>query len=206
MNHNSPKHVALTFDDGPSAYTVSILKILKRYNVRATFFVVGSEVERFPKLIRRIHREKHVIGNHTWSHPDITTLSKHELWKEIISTNAQIEKIIGYSPKLFRPPYSSINDTALAAIKELGMTSVLWNVDSQDWREEDPLAICKHTIKNLQKKNLIVMHDGDRYGSGARDQIVASLPKLIKYLIKNDYQFVTVPEFHRVAYKIEGWS
>ncbi|MFL7941461.1 polysaccharide deacetylase family protein [Priestia megaterium] len=206
MNQNSPRYVALTFDDGPSAYTAAILKILKRYNVRATFFVVGSEVERFPKLIQRIHREKHVIGNHTWSHPDITTLSKRELWKEITSTNAQIEKIIGYSPKLFRAPYSSINDTALAAIKELGMTSVLWNVDSQDWREEDPLVICKYTIKNLQEKNLIVMHDGDRYGSGARDQIVASLPKLIKYLIKSDYQFVTVPEFHRVAYKIEGWS
>ncbi|MED4266436.1 polysaccharide deacetylase family protein [Priestia megaterium] len=206
MNQNSPKYVALTFDDGPSAYTAAILKILKRYNVRATFFVAGAEAEKFPKLIRRIHRAKHVIGNHTWSHPDITTLSKRELWKEINSTNAQIEKIIGYSPKLFRPPYSSINDPALTAIKELGMTSVLWNVDSQDWREEDPLAIYKHTIKNLQEKNLIVMHDGDRYGSGARDQIVTSLPKLIKYLIKNDYQFVTVPEFHRVAYKIEGWS
>lgn len=65
MNQNSPKYVALTFDDGPSAYTAAILKILKRYNVRATFFVVGSEAEKFPKLIQRIHREKHVIGNHT---------------------------------------------------------------------------------------------------------------------------------------------
>ncbi|MEH7563778.1 polysaccharide deacetylase family protein, partial [Priestia megaterium] len=86
MNQNSPKYVALTFDDGPSAYTVAILKILKRYNVRATFFVVGAEAEKFPRLIRRINREKHVIGNHTWSHPDITTLSKRELWKEITST------------------------------------------------------------------------------------------------------------------------
>jgi peptidoglycan/xylan/chitin deacetylase (PgdA/CDA1 family) len=128
------------------------------------------------------------------------------LWKEITSTNVQIEKITGYSPKLFRPPYSSINDTTLAAIKELGMTSVLWNIDSQDWREEDPLTIYQHTIKNLKEKNLIVMHDGDQYGSGARDHIVTSLPKLIKYLIKHDYRFVTVPEFHRVAYKIEGWS
>ncbi|WP_454871135.1 polysaccharide deacetylase family protein [Priestia megaterium] len=92
MDRALPKYVALTFDDGPSAYTAYILDILKRYNIPATFFVVGSEVKKFPNLIRRIDTEKHVIGNHTWNHPDITTLSQNELWEEINSTNIQIKE------------------------------------------------------------------------------------------------------------------
>lgn len=205
MNQNIPQYVALTFDDGPSAYTVSILDILKKYNISATFFVVGSEVKKFPNIIQRIYREKHIIGNHTWNHPDITTLSKNELWKEINSTNIQIKKIIGHSPGLFRPPYSSINDKNADAIKKFGMTSVLWNVDSKDWKEKSPLAIQKNVISGIKKNSLIVMHDGDQYGSGPRDQIVTSLPKIITYLLENNYRFLTVPEFHQVAYKIEKW-
>ena len=206
MNRNIPHYVALTFDDGPSAYTISILDILKRYNISATFFVVGSEVKKFPDIIQRIYREKHIIGNHTWNHPDITTLSRNELWKEINSTNIQIKKIIGHSPDLFRPPYSSINDKNADAIKKSGMTSVLWNVDSKDWQEKSPLSIQKNVISGIKKKSLIVMHDGDQYGSGPRDQIVTSLPEIITYLLKNNYRFLTVPEFHQVAYKIEKWS
>ncbi|MFF2499047.1 polysaccharide deacetylase family protein [Peribacillus sp. NPDC058075] len=206
MNQNPPKYVALTFDDGPSAYTVSILDILKRYNIPATFFVVGSEVKKFPDVIQRIHREKHIIGNHTWSHPDITTLSENELWKEINSTNIQIMKIIGCSPNLFRPPYSSINDKNTDAIKKFRMTSVLWNVDSGDWYEKSPLGIQNNVISGIQKNSLIVMHDGDQYGSGPRDQIVTALPKIIKYLLENNYRFLTVPQFHQVAFKIEKWS
>ena len=206
MNQNIPQYVALTFDDGPSAYTISILDILKKYNISATFFVVGSEVKKFPDIIQRIYREKHIIGNHTWNHPDITTLSRNELWKEINSTNIQIKKIIGHSPDLFRPPYSSINDKNADAIKKFGMTSVLWNVDSKDWQEKSPLSIQKNVISGIKKKSLIVMHDGDQYGSGPRDQIVTSLPEIITYLLKNNYHFLTVPEFHQVAYKIEKWS
>ncbi|PFK60665.1 polysaccharide deacetylase [Priestia megaterium] len=206
MNQNIPQYVALTFDDGPSAYTISILDILKRYNISATFFVVGSEVKKFPDIIQRIYREKHIIGNHTWNHPDITTLSRNELWKEINSTNIQIKKIIGHSPDLFRPPYSSINDKNADAIKKFGMTSVLWNVDSKDWQEKSPLSIQKNVISGIKKKSLIVMHDGDQYGSGPRDQIVTSLPEIITYLLKNNYRFLTVPEFHQVAYTIEKWS
>ncbi len=205
MNQNIPQYVALTFDDGPSAYTVSILDILKKYNIPATFFVVGSEVKKFPNIIQRIYIEKHIIGNHTWNHPDITTLSKNELWKEINSTNIQIKKIIGHSPDLFRPPYSSINDKSADAIKKFGMTSVLWNVDSKDWQEKSPLGIQKNVISGIQKNSLIVMHDGDQYGSGPRDQIVTSLPKIITYLLENKYRFLTVPEFHQVTYKIEKW-
>jgi peptidoglycan-N-acetylglucosamine deacetylase len=206
MNQNPHKYVALTFDDGPSAYTVFILDILKRYNIPATFFVVGSEVKRFPDIIQRIHRENHIIGNHTWNHPDITTLSTNELWKEINSTNIEIKKIIGHSPNLFRPPYSSINDKNTDAIRKFGMTSVLWNIDSTDWYEKSSLGIQKNVISKLQENSLIVMHDGDQYGSGPRDQIVTSLPKIIQYLLENDYHFLTVPEFHQVAYKIEKWS
>ncbi|MBE5102078.1 polysaccharide deacetylase family protein [Priestia aryabhattai] len=203
MNQNPPRYVALTFDDGPSAYTVPILDILKKYNIPATFFVVGSEVKKFPDIMQRIHREKHAIGNHTWNHPDITTLSTNELWEEINSTNIQIEKIIGHSPTLFRPPYSSINNKNTKALKKFGMTPVLWNVDSKDWQEKSPSSIQKNVISGLKKSSLIVMHDGDQYGSGPRDQIVISLPKIIQYLSEKNYCFITIPKFHQLAYKIE---
>ncbi|MDQ6596394.1 polysaccharide deacetylase family protein [Bacillus salipaludis] len=202
MDKNSPKYVALTFDDGPSPYTFYILDILKRNHILATFFVVGSEAKKFPNIINRIHSEGHVIGNHTWSHPDISTLSESQLRSEIHSTNDQIKKLIGISPNLFRAPYGAIDNDTEAIIKKWGMTSVLWNVDSQDWCEDSPFAVQLHVIAGLQKNSLIVMHDGDLYGCGPRDHTVASLNKLIQYLQKNDYQFITVPEFHKIAFKI----
>lgn len=202
MGKKSPKYVSLTFDDGPSPYTVYILDILKQNHVPATFFVVGSEVKKFPSLVHRIHSEGHVIGNHTWSHPDITTISEKRLRSEIHSTNVQIQKLIGKSPDLFRAPYSKIDNETEAIIKKLGMTSVLWNVDSKDWCEESPLAVQQHVITGLKKNSLIVMHDGDQYGSGPRDQTVASLNQIIHYLQKNDFHFITVPEFHQLAFKI----
>lgn len=202
MDKNLYKYVSLTFDDGPSPYTFYILDILKRYHVPATFFVVGSEAKKFPNLVHRIHSERHVIGNHTWSHPDISTLSENQLRSEIHSTNVQIQKLIGNSPDLFRAPYGAIDHDTEVLIKKLGMTSVLWNVDSQDWCEDSPLAVQQHVITGLQKNSLIVMHDGDQYGCGPRDQTVASLNRIIQYLQKNDYHFLTVPEFHQLAFKI----
>lgn len=202
MDKNSYKYVALTFDDGPSPYTFYILDILKRNHVPATFFVVGSEAKKFPNLIKRIHSEGHVIGNHTWSHPNISTLSEKELLSEIHSTNVQIRKLIGNFPDLFRAPYGAIDNDTEAIVKKLGMTSVLWNVDSQDWCEDSPLAIQKHVISGLQTNSLIVMHDGDEYGSGPRDQTVVALNQIIKYLKQNNYHFVTVPEFHQLTFKI----
>lgn len=189
------KYVSLTFDDGPSPYTFYILDILKRNHVPATFFVVGSEAKKFPGLIQRIHSEGHVIGNHTWSHPNITTLSKNQIINEIQSTNNQIEKLIGTSPILFRAPYGAIDNKTEAIIKKLGVTSVLWNVDSQDWYEDSPLAIEQHVISDIQTNSLIVMHDGDQYGSGPRDQTVEALNHIIQYLKNNDYQFITVPKY-----------
>jgi peptidoglycan/xylan/chitin deacetylase (PgdA/CDA1 family) len=195
-------YVALTFDDGPSPFTVYILDILKKYNVPATFFVTGSEAKKFPELVQRIHAEGHVIGNHTWNHPNITTLSKNELRSEIKSTNSLIKKLIKKSPYLFRPPYSAINNDNELVINKMGMTSVMWNVDSQDWCVDSARAVKKHVINGLQRNSLIVMHDGDQYGSGPRDQTVVSLPQIIKYLQKKNYQFVTVPYFHQFAFKI----
>lgn len=202
MGKKSAKYVSLTFDDGPSPYTVYILDILKQYNVPATFFVVGPEVKKFPHLIHRIYSEGHVMGNHTWSHPDITTISENQLRSEIDSTNIEIKKVIGKSPILFRAPYSKIDHRTEAIIKKMGMTSVLWNVDSRDWCEDSSLAVQKYVMTGLQQNSLIVMHDGDQYGSGPRDQTVEALSQIIPNLLNNGYQFVTVPKFHRLAFKI----
>lgn len=202
MGNDSPKYVSLTFDDGPSPYTFYILDILKRNHVTATFFIVGSEAKKFPNLVHRIQSEGHVIGNHTWSHPDITTISENQLRSEIETTNTILKNLTGKSPDLFRPPFSSINCQNEVFLKSLGMTTVLWNVDSRDWCEDSSAAVQQHVISGLEEHSLIVMHDGDQYGSGPRDQTVSSLNKIIKYLMNNGYQFVTVPEFHQLAFKL----
>ncbi|MFY4775056.1 polysaccharide deacetylase family protein [Metabacillus sp. RGM 3146] len=207
MNELSPRYICLTFDDGPSAYTTDILDILKKYEIRATFFIVGSAAEKFPDIVRRIHAEGHVIGNHTWSHPNITHLSNEELQQEIHSTSDQIKEIINISPDLFRPPFGEINHHASAEIKEMGMTTVLYNVSSRDWVQDmDSNSLYWHVILMLKRHNIILLHDGDQFGSGPRDNTVSALPSIIEYLLENDYSFVTVPEFHEEVFKIEKWD
>lgn len=207
MNEQSPRYICLTFDDGPSAYTADILDILKNYQIKATFFIVGSEAKKFPDIVRRIHAEGYVIGNHTWSHPKITHLSNRGLQQEIQSTSDQIKQIIHISPDLFRPPYGRINDRVSAKLKEMGMTTVLWNVFSWDWLQGmDSDALFQHVIARLERQNIILLHDGDRFGSGPRNNTVSALPSIIEYLLENKYTFVTVPEFYQKAFKIEKWK
>ncbi|MGG3573859.1 polysaccharide deacetylase family protein [Bacillus gobiensis] len=206
MNEQSPRFVCLTFDDGPSAYTVNILDILKTYQARATFFIVGSEAQKFPDIVRRIHAEGHVIGNHTWSHPKITNLSNNELQEEVHSTNHQIQQIINITPDLFRPPFGRINNRTSAELKKLGMTPVLWNVSSWDWlKNMDSDILSRYVNVSLKRNNIILLHDGDQF-CGPRNNTVSALPSIIEYLLKNNYSFLTVPEFHQNGFKTEKWN
>ncbi|MBS2967490.1 polysaccharide deacetylase family protein [Metabacillus sp. KIGAM252] len=207
MNEQPLRYVCLTFDDGPSSYTAKILDILKTYQIRATFFIVGEEAKKFPDIIERISAEGHVIGNHTWSHPNITLLSKHELQREIHTASEQIEQIIHITPDLFRPPFGNIDDRASSIIKEMGMTTVLWNVAGKDWVQNmNAEALCQHIIARLKRHSIILLHDGDQHGSGPRHNTVEALPSIIEYLINNQYSFITVPEFYQQAFKIEKWN
>jgi peptidoglycan-N-acetylglucosamine deacetylase len=180
---------------------------LKKYQIRATFFIVDSEAKKFPDIVRRIDAEGHVTGNHTWSHTKITHLSNKELQREIHSTSDQIKQIINISPDLFRPPFGRINDHASPELKEMGMTTVLWNVlVGIGYKVWTLMLYFQHVIAWLESQNIILLHDGDQFGSSPRNNTVSALPSIIEYLLENRDSFVTVPEFHQKAFKIEKWN
>ncbi|WP_050616694.1 polysaccharide deacetylase family protein [Bacillus testis] len=205
MANIQQKLIALTFDDGPSLYTNQILDILDGYTIKATFFVVGEAVKKYPEIIRRIKKENHVIGNHTWNHPSILEISSVELSDQIVKTNEAIKEVLNEEPILFRAPYGSIDNESFQLIRSLGLTSVLWNVDSLDWSINESSALEKRIKKDTVSDSIILLHDGNQYGSGPRDVTVKSLPQIIDYLIKEGYTFVTIPEFHQHCFKIEKW-
>lgn len=189
------KFVSLTFDDGPSPYTNQILDILETYKIKATFFVVGEAVLNYPEIVQRINNEMHAIGNHTWNHPKITKLSAEELSSQIKKTNLEIKKIIGKEPIIFRAPYGSIDDQSLRIIDNSGLKSVLWNVDSRDWSIKSEKEIESRVLKKMKTNSIVLLHDGDKFGSGSRAATVFSLPHIIEELLQSGYKFLTIPEY-----------
>ncbi|HYO19704.1 MAG TPA: polysaccharide deacetylase family protein, partial [Dermatophilaceae bacterium] len=128
--------VQLTFDDGPSPdFTPLILGTLRAWGARASFFVLGSKVQQYPDLVRQMIGEGHQVGNHSWSHPHLTTLTRQQVRDELARTSAAIEDATGDAPMTWRPPYEDWNDEVDAEAKRLGMSVVLWDyaTDSNDW-------------------------------------------------------------------------
>ncbi|GMA64376.1 polysaccharide deacetylase family protein [Alicyclobacillus fastidiosus] len=131
---NEPKRIALTFDDGPDLqYTPEILEILDAYGVQSSFFCIGSQVQKFPNVLRRMVRDGHVVANHSWDHPYLTKESKSSVRMQLEQTSDIIEETVGLRPRLFRPPYGDINETLSTQVHSLGYDIVLWDVDSVDW-------------------------------------------------------------------------
>lgn len=192
------KRVALTFDDGPHPlYTPRILDILKERNIRATFFVIGSQVKRHPELVRRIVDEGHIIANHSWGHPNLTMRSPEGVQKELIDTNVAIAKVTGRIPRLMRPPYGGINARVESQLDELGFKAILWSVDTRDWERLSPSEIVNKVRYQTRPGGIILLHDG----GGIREHTVTALPQIISYLEEEGYQLVTVPELlHVPAY------
>lgn len=180
--------VALTFDDGPSKrYTRSILDALKEYNASATFFVLGSNAERAPDLLQRMVMEGNEIGNHTYSHKQLTTLSKEHIEEEIIATQESIYGITHTYPKLIRPPYGSKNDNVLECAN--GKRIVTWTLDTRDWQHKDSNTIVRNVCDTVKNGDIILMHD--LYASSAQAAVI-----LIPRLQEMGYQLVTVSELY----------
>ncbi|MFB6363357.1 polysaccharide deacetylase family protein [Paenibacillus elgii] len=188
------KQVALTFDDGPDAkYTVKILDILKKYNAKATFFVVGYQAEKYPNVLSRIVKEGHMLGNHTWSHKDLTKLSGQQINNEIVKLNKVIQNATGEAPKYVRTPYGAVSNKVTKAIEQNGQHNVLWNVDTRDWAGTTPEDMLKNVKANLKPGGIILMHSfGGKKGD--LSNTIECLPKMIEELQEEGYSFVTVDE------------
>ncbi len=183
----SAKTIALTFDDGPDPkVTPFILDILKKNNVKATFFVLGKAAKRHPMLLRRIAADGHAIGNHSWSHGKGKTKDQ-AIW-ELIRTNQAVIFATGNCPTLFRPPYGIRDGEYSAQAKAMGMASVLWTSIDGDTATKSPEKMLAY-VGTPKNGEIILCHDGP--GKIATIQMVSML---ISKLKKKSYEFATVPE------------
>jgi chitin deacetylase len=187
------KVFALTFDDGPwPNSTRQILRILAANDVRATFFMVGQELQRRPEIAREVRDGGHAIGNHSWNHP----LRPRDPVAQIQRTDALIRNVIGTNPTLFRPPYGALNNgMAQQAMKE-GQAILIWSADSDDWQRPSARVIASRIVREAGPGGIALMHDG----GGNRSHTVAALPLIIHTLRARGYRFVTVPELLKLRY------
>jgi len=195
--HGDPrvKKIALTFDDGPNEpYTSEVLKILKENNVRATFFLVGKNVEANPQAARDILAAGHVIGNHSYDHRNLVTRTNTQVRQEIRKAEKAIEDATGQKTTLFRPPYGDEDTLTLRQTRKLGYVMVEWSVSAEDWRRPGLDKIISNVVGHVRNGSIILMHDGDKLRRGDRSQTVAALPRIIARLRQQGYEFVTVPE------------
>ncbi len=186
------KVAALTFDDGPHAvYTDEILDILAEYGIKATFFVVGENAEKFPEIITREISEGHEIGNHTYTHPlDYSSLDGEKVLKEIQLTEEVLNSAAEYRPKLFRPPGGLCGETLTGALEHFDYKLILWSVDTRDWERPSPAKIAKTVLNNIKPGSIVLFHD---YVS-AKSNTPAALRIILPKLIEQGYEFVTVSE------------
>jgi peptidoglycan/xylan/chitin deacetylase (PgdA/CDA1 family) len=213
-NYNKiPKgQFVLTFDDGPNPkVTPKILDTLKEHKIQgAVFFVTGANAQRYPDLLKRIVAEGHVLGNHTWSHPDLTKVSQATVLSELKKTDAAVDKVLGYDYplKLVRPPYGATNKSVLGTLHDkYGGKSVVWQVDSLDWRVQSDLRQGKKTtpltdrivsgVKAMDKKGnggVILMHD--IHSNTAKD-----LDKVLDTLEAKGYKMISILDVGKPASK-----
>ncbi len=186
------KVVALTFDDGPfNKYTGKILEILKEHNVKATFFLVGEYVTYYPVLTKKIHKQGHVLGNHSFSHPDFKKITTDEMKKELNKTSREIKKVTGKYPLLFRPPYGHCTDSVNHTVNHLGYTIITWSVMTDDFCPDAKAVKIKEDILDKVHPGAIIgLHDG----GGDRTKTLKALPGIIEEIREQGYEFLTIPE------------
>ena len=179
------KIVAITFDDGPHyKNTKLLLDGLRERGVKATFFLVGSRIAGNEDLILQMYRDGHLIGNHTFSHADLTGIPEMEVLGEVTKTNELIEKITGKKVIYLRPPCGYWNDNLA---KKINMKPVFWTVDPTDWKSTNVTQVVNSVMQNVEDGDIILMHD--IYSSS----VVAAL-EVVDRLLDMGYEFVTVDE------------
>ena len=182
-------YIAMTFDDGPSAEnTPRLLEMLKQRNIKATFFLIGQNVASNPDLVRRILAEGHEIGNHSWTHPQLSKLSDDRVTAEITQTQDAIKDASGFTPTLLRPPYGAITPRQREWIESrFGLNIILWSVDPFDWKRPGASVITQRILSQTRPGAIILSHD-------IHKQTVDAMPATLDALIAKGYKFATVSQ------------
>ncbi len=185
LENQDSRKIALTFDDGPHPYyTQQLLKGLKERGVRATFFIMGQNVEAYPEIVKEIYMDGHLIGNHTYSHLQLNSKNVESFKQELIKTNEVIKEVTGEDTIYVRPPYGSWNKEFE---QELNMFPVLWTIDPLDWCSSDVSCIVNTVCAKAGENDIILMHD--QYKT-----TVTAAFKIVDELMAEGYEFVTVDE------------
>ena len=184
-NDSAVKQVALTFDDGPDPIvTMQILDILQKYDAKATFFMLGSRVEYYSEIAKQVAEAGHELGNHTWTHPDLTKAGVDKIYKEIERTSAIIQEVTGIESTTFRPPYGAVNQIVR---NQTDLPVVLWDVDTLDWKHRDADQLLLNVQNSVKDGSIILMHDIHHSTADGLDAVLA-------YLQGEGFTFVTVSE------------
>lgn len=194
-----PGEIALTFDDGPNAtWTPRLLDVLEKYDVRGTFFLLGGRAAVQPELVRRMAAAGHIIGNHSWSHPNLARTRASLVRDQLKRTSDALEQILGKPVTFFRPPYGGRRPVVFRIARELGLQPVLWNAMTGDWNEPPAEWIAEQLSEMVDARERsgraanIVLHDGGHRDPAAnRSQSVAAAGLLLERYAKT-YKFVTV--------------
>lgn len=185
VSNETMKKVAITFDDGPNAdYTELLLAGLKERGVHATFFLLGSEVEKYPGIVEKINGDGHLIGTHSYEHVNLCNLSDKKAVEQVNKTNKAIYGVTGEYPEYIRPPFGSWKCNL---DYETSMIEVLWDVDPLDWKTSNSDVITQRVVDKVKEDDIILLHD-------ASESSVKAAFKIIDELEEAGYTFVTVDE------------
>lgn len=190
------RSLALTFDDGPNdPHTLRLLDVLAKHEVKATFFMIGRFVRERPEIARAVAQAGHVVGNHTFTHPNLFWASPARLAKELGDCERALADAVGEPSPLFRPPFGLRRPGTLRAVAGRGLTTVMWSVTSFDWRLPTAEAIERRVARRLRGGDVILLHDGGHRHMGVdRAPTVAAADRLIARHKGEGYSFVTIPE------------
>lgn len=183
-NSDSSKLIALTFDDGPSNYTIEIINLLNKYDAKATFFILGNKALYYQETIKTMLITGHEIANHSYSHKWLTRLNQDQLIEEITKTQDIILQLTGYEMQYLRPTYGSINQNIRNTIE---LDIIMWTLDSNDWKTKDKNQIESTILNNVKENDIILLHD-------IHNQTYEAMKTLIPKLIEQGYQLVTVSQ------------
>ncbi len=178
------KVISVTFDASWGGdKTLKILDLLDQYNARATFFLVGIWVDKYPELVQEIARRGHEIGNHSDSHAHFTQIAESKIRQELDSCSDKIEALTGIRPTLFRPPYGDYNSKVITVVRDEGYEAVQWSIDSLDWKNRGVSDLVKRATTNVQPGDIILFHNDSEY-------IVEALPAILQFYQEQGFDMI----------------
>lgn len=182
------KVVSLTFDAAwGNEDTQQLIDICAKYNIKVTFFVVGAWVDKYPESVKALSDAGHEVMNHSNDHAHFNKLTSDQIVKNITACNDKIAAVTGKTPSLFRPPYGEYDDHVVKTLRDMGMYTIQWDVDSLDWKDLSASEITKRVTSRIQPGSIVLFHNAAKHTP-------AALPAIIEYLIANGYEIMPVSQ------------